>query len=76
MCSAVDISKVSVPMPLWRFTFMQISTLRKDENRCDEHNVERGGARDRRYGNWSCEAFYPCGCACPQNRGYFVREGR
>ena len=24
-----------------------------------------------RYGNWSCEAFYPCGCACPQNRGYF-----
>lgn len=24
-----------------------------------------------RYGNWSCEAFYPCGCACPQNGGYF-----
>lgn len=24
-----------------------------------------------RYGKWSYEAFYPCGCACCQNPGYF-----
>lgn len=27
MCSAVDISKVRVPMSLWRFIFMQIPSL-------------------------------------------------
>ena len=24
-----------------------------------------------RYGEWSCEAYFPCGCACVQNPGYF-----
>lgn len=24
-----------------------------------------------RYGDWSCEAYFPCGCACSQNPGYF-----
>ena len=24
-----------------------------------------------RYGGWSCEAYFPCGCACSQNPGYF-----
>ena len=24
-----------------------------------------------RYGNWSCEAYYPCGCACAHYNGYW-----
>ena len=24
-----------------------------------------------RYGNWSCEAYYPCGCACEHYNGYW-----
>ena len=23
-----------------------------------------------RYGDWSCEAYYPCGCACAHYKGY------
>lgn len=24
-----------------------------------------------RYGDWSCEAYYPCGCACEHHNGYW-----
>ena len=24
-----------------------------------------------RYGDWSCEAYYPCGCACAHYKGYW-----
>ena len=24
-----------------------------------------------RYGDWSCEAYYPCGCVCKHHTGYW-----